>query len=181
MAHDVGRAKVVLWSGPQHSGKTTALARLVERARAEGHVVAGILAPSRWQEGQLVGFDVVDLASAKRAALATRDGDGQERIGCFAFDSAGLELGRVALGRSSTARADLVIIDEYGPLELEGGGWRRWVDGLVQRSSGVVLLVVRRDITETVAGLYGVPGEHIIEVSDSETAIDRALAILTED
>ena len=56
-------AKLVLWTGPKHSGKSSALGQLIARSVAEGISVAGILAPSIYQRGRLVGFDVVDVVT----------------------------------------------------------------------------------------------------------------------
>ena len=56
-------ARLVIWTGPKHSGKTTAAALLAGRARGRGLDVAGVLAPSVIRGGELVGFDVVDLGS----------------------------------------------------------------------------------------------------------------------
>ncbi|MCK4601753.1 MAG: DUF2478 domain-containing protein, partial [Phycisphaerae bacterium] len=62
----------------------------------------------------------------------------------------GLAFGREALGRP----AELVIVDEFGPLELRGGGWRGAVETLLTASAGVVLLVVRDGLVEEVRRLY---------------------------
>jgi signal recognition particle GTPase len=40
------RNRFLLWFGAKHSGKTTAAAKLAQRACAEGFTVAGLLAPS---------------------------------------------------------------------------------------------------------------------------------------
>jgi len=142
----------ILWTGPKRSGKTTAAASLIGRARAAGAAVWGVLAEAVRDEGGPAGFDVVDLAGGGRAPLARRGGAGPERTGPFAFTRAGLELGRAALARAG--RRGLVVVDEYGPLELAGGGWRRATDDLLARGGAVVLLVVREALAGEVARLY---------------------------
>ncbi|OHB75536.1 MAG: hypothetical protein A2Z25_07490 [Planctomycetes bacterium RBG_16_55_9] len=141
------------WVGEKHSGKTTALARLVETARAEGFNVTGVLAPSLYRDGRLMGFDVVDLRNETRAPLARRKMDAGATWP-FAFLDDGLRFGNVALSREATESADLVIVDEFGPVELSGQGWRSSVDALLVSSNAAILLVIRRELIDSVHHLY---------------------------
>jgi iron complex transport system ATP-binding protein len=146
--------KLILWTGPQHAGKTTAAADLADEVRRRGLSVAGMLAPGVYREGRLVGFDAVDLRSGRRASLLRRGRDGPQRAGPFAFTQAGLALGKEALGGEAVEDAGVVIVDEFGPLELAGGGWRGAVDALLGSTTGVVVLIVRDRIVERVRRLY---------------------------
>jgi len=169
---------VVLWTGPPHSGKTTAIGELVERVRSAGCSVAGILAPSIWQNGELTGFDIVDLARGQRTSLAGRGQVGREMTGKFAFNASGLALGRAALTSPTAMTADLVVVDEFGPLELKGDGWRTPVDRLVARAAGVLLLVVRSALAESVGALYNIPTKRVIDARRVPAAIDAVLGLL---
>lgn len=161
--------KLVLWTGKKHSGKTTAAARLAKTARAEGFVVVGLLAPSTYRNGRLTGYDVLDLRNKNRVSLVHRktDGNKTER---FTFISDGLKLGRDALSPAATESADIIIVDEFGPLELRGDGWRRDVDSLLALSDALILLVVRRELADQVQELYaGVPSQ-ILPAIEPESA-----------
>ena len=147
------RNKLVLWTGEKHSGKTTSAAKLVETARGEGFNVAGLLAPSLYRDGELLGFDAVDLRNETRAPLAKRNTNAG-KTGRFTFLPEGLKLGSAALGASAAKSADLVIVDEFGPLELDGRGWRENVDSLLASSGALILLVVRRELAEQVRRVY---------------------------
>jgi nucleoside-triphosphatase THEP1 len=148
-------AAVVLWTGPTRSGKTTAAGRLAERAAAAGAAVAGLLAAAVGRGGRPDGYDVVDLATGARRPLARAAEDGEADVGRFRFDPEGLAFGRAALAAASARAADLVIVDEFGPLELQGGGWWPAVDGLLAGGfAGVLLLVVRERRAGDVARLY---------------------------
>jgi len=147
------RNKLVLWTGEKHSGKTTRAAKLVEIARGEGFNIAGLLAPSLYRDGELLGFDAIDLQNETRAPLAKRNTDAgkTER---FTFLPEGLKLGNAALSTTAAKSADLVIVDEFGPLELDGRGWRENVDSLLASSSALILLVVRQELADAVRQLY---------------------------
>ena len=142
-----------LWTGPKHSGKTTGAAQLARQARQEGFRVAGLLAPSIYREGHLVGFDALDLQSGARCLLAVRRDD-PGGIGPFHFMEAGLRLGHQALDAAATDGADLVIVDEFGPLELAARGWRGAVDALVRTGRTPLLLVVRQELAGAVQEAY---------------------------
>jgi len=144
---------LILWVGPKHSGKTTSAARLVQAAGKHGFIVAGLLAYSVYRDGQLSGFDACDLCTGARAPLAVRRTHGGQ-IGSFHFLEEGVTLGRAALSSAATDGANLVIVDEFGPLELASQGWRGAVDSLVSASRSRLLLVVREELADAVQQLY---------------------------
>jgi nucleoside-triphosphatase THEP1 len=146
------RCRLILWRGARHSGKTTAAGKLAEQARDEGFRVAGLLAPSIYVNGCLSGFEALDLRSGARAVLTgCKKRMGRER---FVFTEAGLRFGRNALNVDAVKSAELIIVDEFGPLEIAGNGWRRSVDLLLTSTDGLVVLVVRDEVADEVKKLY---------------------------
>ena len=168
---------LILWAGPKHSGKTTSAARVAQVAGDHGFAVAGLLAHSVYRDGQLFGFDACDLRTGARAPLAVRKAHGGE-IGPFHFLEEGVTLGSAALGRAATDGADLVIVDEFGPLELASQGWRRAVDSLVSAGQAPLLLVVREELAGTVQQLYAeVPSRQLSAIApESVHEVIRLLA-----
>lgn len=164
-----GRATLILWTGPKHSGKTTAATELTEAMRRSGFTVGGFLAPSIYRQKQLVGFDILDLHSGHRARLAERKPKGSDVVG-FAFRDQGVQLGKQALQSAVTSRVDLVAVDEFGPLELDGRGWRSDVESLLASSVPVLLLVVRDDVVEDVLRLHHTYSPHIVRAVDPHAA-----------
>ncbi len=170
------RNKLILWVGEKHSGKTTSAANLARAARDEGSNVAGLLAPSLYCNGRLIGFDALDLGNEKRAPLARRQTN-PSKTGPFTFITDGLKLGNAALSAEATKSADLIIVDEFGPLELNSQGWRKNVDSLLASSDAVILLVVRRELADEVRQLYAdVPCRKLAATDLS--SIDAGLAML---
>jgi nucleoside-triphosphatase THEP1 len=129
--------------------------RLCEAARAAGFSVAGLAAPAVRQGGRLVGFDAVDLRTGAAAPLARPGPGAVQHVGRFGLLAEGLALGREALHHPQALSADLVVVDEFGPLELRGGGWRDATDRLVAEAAGLILLVVREELVAAVGGLFG--------------------------
>ena len=164
------QTRLILWRGQKHSGKTTAAGRLIEQARKEGFNVAGLLAPAVYSGGRLLGFDLINLRTGGRVALAetkkTNSGNGP-----FNLEDAGLRFGAEALKPDKVKEAELIIIDEFGPLELAGGGWRRNVDSLLRSTGALILLVVRDELVETVENIYqDIPAGVLAALEPSSTA-----------
>ncbi len=164
-----GSRPSVIVTGATGSGKTTLVQAAIERLRARGARVAGILAPGFVAGGRRTGFDIVNLATGERRPLAREDehvAGPHPRWSRFAFSPEGLEVGHRALGEDAKG-ADVVVVDEVGPFELSGGGWAGALDALVATSSGAVLLVVRESLVEAVKARWGSAESVVCDVSSA--------------
>lgn len=168
--------RVILWFAARHSGKTTSAFELAKRVGAQGYAVAGLVAPSVYLNGELIGFDLLDLRSNKRTHLAVRKTKNNEAAR-FTFSSAGRRLARSALNPARVKSADLVIVDEFGPLEVRGKGWRSDVDLLLTSTNALILLVVRNELTDRVRELYSSFPSQKLPATDPKS-IDRVIAII---
>lgn len=153
---------VALLTGARGEGKTTLCAELARLARDRGYFVGGVLSPGSWSAGLRTGYDVQDLLSGRMRPLARRTEEaGPIRRGPFLFDPAGFEFGRAALAAAAAQGAELIIVDEVGPLELGGEGWAAELDRLHAHPPGAMLWVVRPELIEEVRrrwpGLDGAP------------------------
>jgi len=170
------RDKLVLWTGEKHSGKTTSAACLVNIARKQGFNVAGLLAHSLYRDGKLLGFDAVDLRNKTRVPLARRNTK-PEKTGKFKFFQSGFKFGDDALNAEATKTADLIVIDEFGPLELNGQGWRKDIDSLIASSNALILLVVRQELAESVWRLYADLPSRKLNAAELKS-IDKVIGML---
>ena len=168
--------RCILWIGDKHSGKTTTAAKLAETLQQQGCTVGGILAPSIYKNDQLIGFDIVDIQNNLQIPLALRDEQPHDGFP-YRYHQEGLELGHTALSLAQNRSADLVIVDEYGPLEFNGKGWRCDVDRLLSKNHSLILLVVRREVVDEVNKLYAEYISLSLEALDPES-IERVLTWL---
>jgi len=143
------RCKIVLLVGDKHSGKTTVAEKIAKNAKASGFDVAGILAPSVYRKEKLVGFDIVNIRNSKITHLADREPSEK-----FTFTKKGLQFGIETLNSPAAGKADLIIVDEFGPMELAGKNWRKSVDSRLKSSDALLLLVVRSELADKVKNLY---------------------------
>ncbi|HUT46600.1 MAG TPA: nucleoside-triphosphatase, partial [Sedimentisphaerales bacterium] len=139
---------------------------------------AGLLAPALYRDSELLGFDAIDLHNETRAPLARRKTDAgkTER---FTFLPEGLKLGNAALSATAAKSADLVIVDEFGPLELKGRLWRENVDSLLASSSALILLVVRQELAGAVRRVYtDFPCRNLAAIEPE--SIDKVIGMLRD-
>jgi nucleoside-triphosphatase THEP1 len=72
-----------------------------------------------------------------------------------------------------------VVIDEFGPVELSGRGWRTDVDRVIEIAKTAVLLVVRRESAAEVCRLYA---DYLPEqlAADDSASVETVLGILRD-
>jgi len=149
-------------AGPLHSGKTTLLTASCAAWRTAGFRFDGFLSPTVWAGDRIEGYDLVDLRTETKIPYLRREGQPDwERSGSFFFRPEALTQAQIIIRR--VPKEEVLIVDEFGPLELRGGGLRPALNDVLGRPGHKVLLVVREDILEesvrqfgeaAIAGLY---------------------------
>lgn len=116
---------LILLTGPEHSGKTTACWKAIPRLRAAGLKVAGFISPPLLDEtGTKVGIQMVDLLSGQHQVFARVVEEGEPAtVGVYRLEPGAVEWARSILAAALRANVDWLVLDEIGPLELhhEGG------------------------------------------------------------
>ncbi len=174
---DYAENRCILWVGDKHSGKTTAALKLSRRLQEQGFTVGGILAPSVYDDSGLLGFDIIDILGNIRLSLSIRDKKAKNRVP-YQYSHNGMKLGHSALEPARNRSADLVIVDEYGPMELSDDGWRPDVDRMLMANNIPILMVVRWSVVNEVKKLYERYINTLLEAIDPNS-INRVLAFLS--
>lgn len=141
---------VIFITGDLHSGKTSLAGRLVDRFRSCGYRIAGILSKGFWQDDIRSSFEVEDLFSRRTALLATRTSEFESHGMAFSFKQDGIETGRLALQPEICRKADVVIIDEIGKLELNGDGWAPCIQNILALPEILHIWIVRAFLVQDV-------------------------------
>jgi len=155
---------IIILSGPVHAGKTTFLERAAARLREKGAPLGGYLTPSlRGPGNRAAGYELVSLADGGRCSFLARDSPSPgPRAGPFFLDPSGLRRAKELI-RAAPDRG-LLVVDEVGPLELEGGGVRRALDKALSGRTGPALLVVRESILGEALESLDIAAARVVDV-----------------
>ena len=103
---------------------------------------------------------------------------GWYRHGKYYFSPAGESFGKKILDSTVSKKADLVIIDEVGPVELKGKGWANEIENLVTQKSVLQLWVVRNHLLKRVFRQWKIGDILIVDVG-SDT-VEEAIEAIKE-
>jgi len=142
----IAAGSLLVLTGPVHSGKTTFLRDAASRWTEAGFRVGGFLSLLRKEGGLDQGYDLFDLREGTaRPFLELAGGTGWQAVGPWRLRPATLEAAEDILRRDS--EADILLIDEIGPLERGGGGlWPAFAGALA--GGARCLCVIREEILE---------------------------------
>lgn len=147
--HQAGDRPCLILHGPIASGKTQTAAHLARSLAEEGVSVGGILAPRIVKNGATAGYDVEDLGTGARRALASLSPPGVV-AGRYFLSREGLDFARNALFRALDD-TEVVFVDEVGRLELAGGGHAAAIRAALTRAILPVFVVRSSLVGETLA------------------------------
>jgi nucleoside-triphosphatase THEP1 len=167
--------RIFILSGAQGTGKTSLLATLVPAMRKEGMVVGGICAPVVHLQGKRVGYDIEDIRTGVRSPLCRLAGVTLlPDVGRFRFLPDGFSAGRRALEIDPAHAPDVLIIDEVGPLELDGKGWADSLETTLPSFPGVIILVVRSELVPQVLDRWQIHPAAIWKMSEPFGSLDAS-------
>lgn len=140
-------SKIVLFTGPINSGKTTRLMEFVEKLKLQAANPAGLLSLKNYNSrGMHTGYNLMNIKNGTICENGIKRKSPCVSKPEFFITDTGLDFGRNALEFNAVKDADIVIVDEFGPLELKGGGWRNCIDKIIENFNSVLLLSLRLKI-----------------------------------
>ena len=134
---------IVMVVGSKNSGKTTFLEYLLNRARSMNLSIGGFLSRGSIVNHQKRDYFLEDLTSGEQHLLASTTPHPSRKIqyGSYYFDPVVFKLGQQLLLRKIDS--DLLVMDEFGPLELRGEGFREAFNLILKDYHGIFLVAVR--------------------------------------
>lgn len=176
-------SKLYVLSAPFGAGKTTFCVALARHAREANWVVAGLVSPAMFSDGVKTGILIQDLHTDETRSLAIAKsqcvrGTCIEKydlsLGQWLFSSEAVRWGNLVLERSP--QADLLIVDELGPLEfVRNEGWTQAFHRLSQPKDKIALVVVRPALVAQALSVF--PHAQMLDLS---TDVPTFMATLTK-
>jgi nucleoside-triphosphatase len=116
--------------------------RVYEHYSKNGFKIEGLTTREVREGGARMGFMITDLSSGHEGWLAKKDQGSGPRVGSYVVVSDDLEkIGVAALERSMNGTADLVIVDEIGPMEMTSTSFRNNLSRVLNGNRTVVATV----------------------------------------
>ena len=140
--------RIVIITGALHAGKTSFIKGVIPGFAVSG-TVRGFYTPKVFSGGKFSGYDLVNI-NDETCYSFIRPGkeSGWFKFARFYFNPLAINEGNRIIKLSM--EADILIIDEIGPLEISGQGFRSGLDYCLQNYKGSLLLVCRDFLLEDV-------------------------------
>ena len=132
------KKRLLFITGSPDTGKTSVLLKTIAVLKARGCSVGGMVSREVRTCGARVGFEILDLSSGRRGWLAHVNQKHGPRIGKYRVNLEDLDnIGAEAIA-SAVENADVVAIDEIGPMELHSERFKEAVKKAVESRKLVV-------------------------------------------
>ena len=131
----------VLVTGRPGIGKTTVVKRIMEMCSRSGFRVGGMITYEVRERGRRVGFKIVDVLTGREGVLAKVGIPGMFKIGRYTVNLSDLEDVGVRAIRRALSEADIVVIDEIGPMELFSEEFKKAVKEAFNSTKPVVATI----------------------------------------
>lgn len=163
---------IIFVTGEKASGKSTMLSLLADRLKKEDFNIGGIIQPGIWKENKRYGFDILDLTSGRTMPLCRTDGpESGITAGPFRFFPDAVQFGTSALTSDGMLEKDVIILDEIGPLEIQGAGWHDSLTYLTAQYNGLLIISLRPTLLEKVCSRYSVQADRIFDAKNDDVSV----------
>jgi nucleoside-triphosphatase THEP1 len=168
--------QIFVVKGKIGSGKTTLVKELIENLKRKNIRIGGIYTQKIFENEERIGYDVVD-AKTNTAEIFLRINHCEtcKKIGIFSIFSDGVKKGKESLHPEKTADDQLVVIDEVGMLELNGKGWAKQLNNLIQSGKNHLLIAVRDEFSEEVLKKWNIQHATVFEVPVNASIIENKI------
>ncbi|MCK5776459.1 MAG: DUF2478 domain-containing protein, partial [Bacteroidales bacterium] len=173
-------SNVVVISGDTQSGKSSFLTEIQQALEKKAINQVGFIADSIYEGDQIKGHLIKDISTNDSFRISFRDfKENSQKIGRFYLLDEGLEFGKNIIKKINTSTSnDVVIIDEIGRLELDGGGWSAEVKELLTDKSKPIILIVRGKYLDEFVEKFGINSPYIF-YPDRHRVKDAVKAVMS--
>ena len=137
-------------TGPAGVGKTTLVERVAKEVERWGYIVGGMVTREVRRNGKRVGFRIIALDTGEEGTLASLRGTSHLPgipFGRYVVHVDEIERVAVPAIKRALVEADLIVIDEIGPMEYKSDEFARAV-GEILKSEKPLLAVVHRHFVD---------------------------------
>lgn len=119
--------RLLFVTGRPGIGKTSVLLRAVEELKTKGYKIGGMLSREVRDEGVRIGFEIIDFYSGRRGWLAHVNQPVGPRVSKYRVNLDDLDVVGAGSIRDAAKNAQIIMVDEIGPMELFSQAFREAV------------------------------------------------------
>ncbi|MGQ9582206.1 MAG: NTPase [Thermoplasmatota archaeon] len=140
----MGKGLKIGITGLPGAGKTQALVKVIEMLEGEGQVVGGMITRPIMEKNKRTGFTVINWLSKEEAVLAHVSIQSKIMVGKYGVDINALESVGVRAIEDAAERADVIIVDEVGKMEVESERFVGAVKAALETSKPFILTLHKK-------------------------------------
>jgi nucleoside-triphosphatase len=106
-------------TGLPGAGKTSTLLKLIEELEQEGYVVGGMITEPILEKNKRIGFYIVNWLTKEKRVFAHIKKESKIKVGRYGVDIEVLATLGVESLKMALEKADIIVIDEIGKMEVE--------------------------------------------------------------
>ncbi len=129
---------LVLVTGKPGIGKTSILRRTINELRTRKCEVGGMICREVREGGVRVGFEIMDLSTGTRGWLAHVNQPTGPKIGKYRVNLTDLEVIGVGAILDALQNADVLAVDELGPMEFSSAAFSKALVKAVESSKPLI-------------------------------------------
>lgn len=158
---------IFILTGPVHSGKTTLLKKVIRELKEKKYKIDGFLSETVWRKQEIVGYDLFNLKKERSIPLIRRTGKKEwQKIGSYFFIPQSLAEAEKIILRGK--EADILVVDEVGPLELSGRGFWPALKQVVFQPLNSYIFVIRKNIIKDFLAMLGKSEVKIFDIKNKD-------------
>jgi nucleoside-triphosphatase len=156
----------IFLTGEPGCGKTTAIKKIHQMLTAKARKVGGVVSGEIREKGVRVGFSLEDLSTHETGTLARTSQMDGPTLGKYHVNLADIQRVAVTAIKHAILEADVIIVDELGPMELHSVSFTLAVERALATPKNFVGTIHKRASHHLVAAIKSNPAYQILEVTE---------------
>jgi nucleoside-triphosphatase len=152
-------------TGPPGIGKTSILRRTVKELKNRKYTIGGMFCREVREGGIRVGFEIIDISTGQRGWLAHLNQPTGPTIGKYHVNLTDLDVISAGSILDAIKNADILAVDEIGPMELLSPAFRSALTRAVESSKPLIGTIHYRLSTPLINNIKAREDTEILKVT----------------
>ena len=157
--------RIILVTGPPGIGKTSIMRRTLNELKKSEHAIGGMICREVHEGGLRVGFEIMDLSTGQRGWLAHVNQLTGPAVGKYHVNLTDLDVIGAGSILDAVQNADILAIDEIGPMELLSKAFSNTLRQAVESSKPLLGTIHYKLTNSVIEGIKMREDTEIIDVT----------------